>query len=306
MRKSKELYSEEEWLANNWIGDSYKLFNVSDTIKEIRLRINKYIHKLLEKTNQSEPPFNPENLFLERKIIKKKEIDMSEKFSGILEPIEGGFIMTINSKHSSNRKRFSVAHEIGHTFFYDLTSETPCKRFVRSNSPYMVEEDYANSIAAEILLPEPYIKKTIKEKQLEPSIKALNILSRLYSVSLETMCKQVVKNHKLFDCLVFESTISSKGIINNDSSTICKGNSFQEWYWTIPKSFNSQESDLKKTDTFKTILFEIISVIFKENNTKTGSIEKAFAYRNNHYNIKTILINDYSGNRCISMITKTE
>lgn len=302
MRKSKELYPEEKWLARNIIGETYELYKLHDVVIEVKSRISNNIYELLKNSNQYEPPFNPDKLFPERKILDKKEDVMDSKQSGLLIPVKGGFKMKINSTHSYNRKRFTTAHEIGHTYFYDLTAETPCKRYQRTSSTYMIEEDYASSFAAEILMPKPFLSKIIQERNLQPSFRTLKILQRMFVVSFESICKQTIRNHRLLDCLIFESTLSETGRITNLSQTICKGDSFKNW--TVPKTFESIDLNDKKSDVFKVTLYELLSKLFNKLIAKPSSIEKSICYKENVYSIKSQIINDYTKNRCITIIKK--
>lgn len=75
----------------------------------------------------------------------------------------GGFRVRIASGPNTSRTRFTIAHEIGHTFFYDLRALPP-KRFGDVDSPSAVlpfrygnsklEEDFCDALASELLLPE--------------------------------------------------------------------------------------------------------------------------------------------------------
>jgi Zn-dependent peptidase ImmA (M78 family) len=255
MRKSKKLYPAEEWLIKNWLGDSFKLFGIEESIKITKEKINNYIYQHLLETNQNKPPFNPESFFHVRKIISKEEHNLSDKFIGLLQPVKGGFIVKINSKIPINRKRFTIAHEIGHTFFFDNNFEIPKKKFITANSPYWVEEDYVNSIASEILLPTPFLRDTLNQgKNNIPSLNSLSAIGNIYQVSNEVLSKKLIRSLKLWDCLYFQCNYMK--ILTPILSTIVKGNSFQSSKWTIPKTINQ---NVKSDFSF---LYDSLNTVF--------------------------------------------
>lgn len=300
MRKSKELHTAEEWLVKNWVGESYKLFSIEESIKEAKSRVNKYIHKQLEDIGQTSPPFNPESLFGIRKIISKTEQPLSDNFSGFLRPIKGGFSMKINSKQPSKRKRFTIAHEIGHTFFYDLEPEIPVKPFIKSNSHYWVEEDYVNSIASEILLPKPYLNESFNKNCYPPTLKSIITISNLYQVSHEVVSKQVIRNLRLWDCLYFQCEKNNGGTIQPKLSTIVKGHSFQNRSWTIPKRLTELQQDSKTQ--LLTLLYKRFLPMFQANSNNI--IENEFKFKDNLYKIEARQLYDVESKICEVIIVK--
>lgn len=249
-----DLDPAEEWLAQNWIGNLYLLLNREEIVRKIKIRLYKYIYELLEKTKQNDPPYQPDLLFEERKILEKIEAQLPHSKLGILLPTFGGFIMKIKSDEGVYRKRFSTAHEIGHTFFYDIEQAIPIIRFRKSYSRYWVVEDYANEIAASILLPESSLKKEISDKGLAPSLEALRDLSGLYEVSYDVLCRRIVRRLGIWDCVVFKSKMDSDGTIRTDSASICKGPSHTKW--VIPK--------ILKEDLYSAVAPVFVRRIFSE------------------------------------------
>ncbi|GAH21886.1 unnamed protein product, partial [marine sediment metagenome] len=88
--------------------------------KQIKEEIFLYIDKILKQTKQEEARVSLNLIFPYRKIIDKKEVEMESRLEGFLLPTHGGFIIKVNSKYPLFRKRVTVAHEIGHTFFMIL------------------------------------------------------------------------------------------------------------------------------------------------------------------------------------------
>lgn len=296
MRKSKKLYPAEEWLIKNWLGESYKLFSIEESIKSAKEKVNNYIYEQLNKTGQTSPPFNPELLFGIRKIISKQEQSLPDNFSGILQPTKGGFFVKVNSKLYSKRKRFTIAHEIGHTFFFDVSSDIPKKKFISSNSPYWVEEDYVNSIACEILLPTPFVEETFKRNNYSSSLESLSAISNLYQVSHEVISKQLIRNLKLWDCLYFQCKKNHESITPIMSS-IAKGQSFQSSNWTISKNLNKGQ----ETPPINVLLFKNILSVFA---TSEKIFTSQFEIKKEVYEIQTRQLYYSTDTMCEVLITK--
>ena len=79
--------------------------------------LSKQAASLLAKSGQAEPPFNPQKAL--PPTVKRVELARLSR-DGMLIPVQGGFIIKINSLKPLVRQNFTCAHEIGHTFFYDL------------------------------------------------------------------------------------------------------------------------------------------------------------------------------------------
>ena len=110
---------------------------------------------LLIKSGQIRPPYDP------RKAVPPsvKRIDMAIlSRDGMLIPVDGGFIIKLNSQRPLVRQRFACAHEIGHTFFYDLSGSRPW-RPSQPVSAYWAEEDLCYQFAEEMLMPRCEIEK---------------------------------------------------------------------------------------------------------------------------------------------------
>lgn len=84
--------------------------------------------------------------------------DMSDGLSGLVFRYEDGAVIAVNSRHSANRQRFSIAHELGHyllehheRFHIDVgDSDVP-------GYDWQVERA-ANEFAAELLMPHEFVR----------------------------------------------------------------------------------------------------------------------------------------------------
>ena len=106
-------------------------------------------------------------------IVKNNHIEITERefpenstIDALLIKKGGNATIVVNKSHSSNRKRFSIAHELGHCLMHtqdelyvdkDVLERTFI--FTRSTEKRDDEEKEANLFAAELLMPSALIKK---------------------------------------------------------------------------------------------------------------------------------------------------
>jgi hypothetical protein len=88
--------------------------------------------------------------------------------------------MKLNKNTSLVRSRFTLAHEVCHTFFYELVPEI---KFL-PHSPDEEEERACNAVAAAILLPAKSLQRRVQT--LPVCLKSLEIVAAEYQVSIAT------------------------------------------------------------------------------------------------------------------------
>lgn len=104
------------------------------------------------------PPIDPYPLAKIRGIQNVVEADIET--AGILFAIgNDSYVVQLNKRHPEERKRFTLAHEIGHTFFLDLgfdssDKEGSSKEECGSLGVDLEEERLCDSAAAQILMPQ--------------------------------------------------------------------------------------------------------------------------------------------------------
>ena len=104
-----------------------------------------------------------------------KEAYLEDNISGMIEAEDDQYTITINETHGEKRKRFTIAHELGHYMLHEdlIGSGLDDNAVYRSTnegrySNYKVgpqEEREANRFAAELLMPYRLVSNSIKEKQ---------------------------------------------------------------------------------------------------------------------------------------------
>lgn len=125
--------------------------------------------------------------------IRYKPLD--NDLSGMFQRIDDKTaIIGINSSHADVRKRFSIAHEIGHFILHDENLHVDEK--MRSNVQYRNEysslgvddrEIEANQFAAELLMPEQILLEDVEKFKDQNPESLIEELAKLYDVSIQSM-----------------------------------------------------------------------------------------------------------------------
>lgn len=123
--------------------------------------------------NRRKLGINPEepikNIFtlLENNGIIIYEIDEIEKFDGLSFITKNGFpVIIINKKFSNDRKRFTLAHELGHILMHNEQNYPV--------SEFREREKEANEFASEFLMPASSIKNSLRGIKLNDAITLKN------------------------------------------------------------------------------------------------------------------------------------
>lgn len=95
-----------------------------------------------------------------RKKAKETDTDLDENISGFLVRSDHQHTIFLNKKEPMNRKRFTIAHEIGHLKLNHLSNEETSTIFRDSTSSEGIhqKEVTANAFAAELLMPEDLVR----------------------------------------------------------------------------------------------------------------------------------------------------
>lgn len=153
---------------------------------------------LLRMGMQAVPPINL-NALVRLKGLQIKEIKgAEERWSGTMYPIQR--IVAVNSNHHLNRRRFTIAHELGHFCLnHDLNDLIDFVGYEGSFGSGNVKDDFdvpdlereANEFASELLIPLAMIKK---DYAVLPVPKQL---AQRYQVSETAMFVSLLK-HRIF------------------------------------------------------------------------------------------------------------
>jgi Zn-dependent peptidase ImmA (M78 family) len=144
---------------------------------------------LITKRNLKKIPINLEKVVNDLGVTII-EHEFSDDISGLFLREDKALYIGVNQGHHDHRKRFTIAHEIGHyilhadnVLHYDTNSlDSSSVVLFRSEGPRDLNEIEANAFAAEFLMPEPLIKRCI-----ELSILSTDRLADVFQVSEAAM-----------------------------------------------------------------------------------------------------------------------
>ncbi len=138
-----------------------------------------------------------------RRITREFYLESQDTPEAFLTPTPEGFSIGIRPGQSFRRERFSKAHELAHTFFYDLTTMPP-RKLVRTDDPlaYRKMEDICNAFASELLLPEAMVANSLDRLNGRSYAEAVQTLSSEYAVSAEVVIRDLLMKHKTFAATV--------------------------------------------------------------------------------------------------------
>lgn len=161
---------------------------------------------LIKNLKISEAPVNVYEIAKAHNITISEAPTGDDNLSGLIlrKRSEKTALIGVNSTHSTTRKRFTIAHELGHFFLHQNhevfvdTKDNFSVQFRRKTSVYDLKESEANSFAAELLMPEELIMKSFGKlyeafkdsaKKLEPRhIRIITEhLAEAFEVSKEAM-----------------------------------------------------------------------------------------------------------------------
>lgn len=162
---------------------------------QIQAQIKKRVKKILDEFAINEPPIDP------RKIAEAYGINVIEQafpsdsdISAILLKEGNNKVIAINKLGAITRKRFSIAHELAHLLLHADDSYLTVEKSLEKQLFFRIDgfsdkvEMEANQFAAELLMPEEFIKEDFKT--VSDKIDIEDIISKLakkYKVSKTAM-----------------------------------------------------------------------------------------------------------------------
>lgn len=169
---------------------------------------------------------------------------------GLIEPVghdfKSGFRVFLKNQRNVARLRFTLAHEICHTFFYEIVPEI---KF----SPHEIdpmEERLCDLGAAELLMPAASIRRAVRSAPV--CLESLLRLAGDYAVSLSAMFLRL-RSLRLWRCELSEWHHMINGTF---ALTSLYGGKFQRWEWDDKSILNSVWNSNKRVFGHTFIKFE--------------------------------------------------
>ncbi|MGW4595363.1 ImmA/IrrE family metallo-endopeptidase [Streptomyces sp. NPDC004457] len=143
---------------------------------------------LLTQFGIAEAPIDPV-LIAEKLGVLVVPQDMPDDVSGMLLRRGDEQVIGVNQKHHENRRRFTVAHELGHLRLHrgrPLILDTDTRVNFRDTVSSMAtdrEEMEANRFAAALLAPEPMVRRAAREAEFRTARELVLIMARRFEMS---------------------------------------------------------------------------------------------------------------------------
>lgn len=154
-------------------------------------RLRRKAHELLAGQNSAPVDLNSIAAALGAEI---REFELEADVSGILFRGQGRRVIALNQTHSAVRKRFTIAHELGHLALHKGTEVHVDHGFrinlrdTRSATAEDVEEIEANAFAANLLMPAAWLRSDLRNSTFDmESEQQIDALAERYQVSSQAM-----------------------------------------------------------------------------------------------------------------------
>lgn len=126
--------------------------------------------------------------------------DLEDDVSGMMITREdGSVVIVVNKSHAKSRKRFSVAHELGHYFLHRavspvfVDSKKVFYRDARAAEGTARQEIEANAFAAELLMPEEEVRKWFPQKLSPMDDDDVEKVAKEFEVSVAALSFRLVR-----------------------------------------------------------------------------------------------------------------
>jgi Zn-dependent peptidase ImmA (M78 family) len=141
----------------------------------------------------------------------KQDLEGNGCSEGLLIPRKDDFLVRLKRDVATNRKRFSLAHELGHTFFYKDEGEGPRHAVgILDRTEHLAEERVCDEVAAFLLMPTGELKRRfdgLQEHQPSEILRAMDSSSEVFSVSREALARHAeAVSLAIPPCLVLQSS----------------------------------------------------------------------------------------------------
>jgi len=138
--------------------------------------------QLVKSAGITKPPVDIEKLAHFLGVQRIVQVDFARTDACLL-PGRNGHTILVKETSSQRRRRFSIAHELGHILLGASSIKLRGHILDKSNDKLNKEEQLCNQIAAELLMPEPLFRQEIIGK--EPCIATIEELASKFQTAIE-------------------------------------------------------------------------------------------------------------------------
>lgn len=203
--RQKELYVNAPSSTKTLIEALVQSTGTPDAVSAIRQKAKDAIEKYCTAFGEPTMPFPIEALASFLGIPVTQELPLHSKDAELV-PVEGGRVaIRVHPDRPETRRRFSVGHEIAHTFFPNYQGKTWCRsdaRYRRRDNPDEYLETLCDIGSAELLMPSPWFHA---DAARVTAAAELLLLAQTYGVSREAMLRRFAESHSGAVAAVFFS-----------------------------------------------------------------------------------------------------
>jgi Zn-dependent peptidase ImmA (M78 family) len=157
-------------------------------------RSNQKLHALVRsllRPGNDTPPIDVTRIASEQGLTIRYE-PMEETVSGMLVIRDDQRVIAVNRSHHEHRRRFTIAHELGHYFLHrdhaSVFVDAVYFRDESSSEGTKQQEIAANAFAAELLMPEDILRKRFSYQPVaDPDDKLIREAARQFEVSAQAL-----------------------------------------------------------------------------------------------------------------------
>lgn len=218
-------------------------------LKKLKEVLATEVEILLKKNQMFTPPFDPFRIkeLGNAKIIVEYAHRNDIGADGCLQATDEGFLIKIDqeltekSRHR-HRLRSTMAHELMHTFFYDISRLPPAKlgQSRLSREQFLIEEELCYYLAREFLVPTFSILDLLSEDRSIrfPSLKNIDLLKTRFIVSSDIVAYRMIADLSVWNAIfikfIQEGTMfRSKTKLKNKSNRLYRKTKIPDY---VPQS----------------------------------------------------------------------
>jgi hypothetical protein len=124
----------------------------------------------------------------------------------------GGFEISLEVG-TVQRMMTSFAHEIGHTYFYDLVDDPPkllvSESLLKERDYHRQFEGLAYDFGREVLLPREAFREYVRLNHDRPSLRSFQAMCEELKVSKEILSQRLLRDLKLWNACIFWGTVAN-------------------------------------------------------------------------------------------------
>jgi len=253
----------------NSLIDEFILKMRRDNKKDIKILLCEIADSLRKQAGQNRIPINL-NEILELRKINDLILEKSRfNFQGELIPKREGFSVILNSEHNQTRKRTTLAHEIGHTLFFDISVLPPKRIITYSKSEEWLCYDFGRCL----LMPSEFVKRYVSKYKRTPTPKKIIELADSFEVSKDVFLMRITRDFHLWDdTIIFLVDVNGNELkVNN---RVYKGERYKKGFSIDGKKGLIHDDKIKS-------LLQLLQI-----NPKIQEINETFSFKSKFYQIE--------------------